>query len=76
MVHTWYMANQAKLTIFVTWGRGSSTIRYSTNGRYVSLTTNTLQNRLLGQPIQPTTTQQAFWGSVLDVVEQDITGHT
>lgn len=76
VVHTGPMANQAKLTIFVTWGRGSSTVRYSTNGRYVSLTTNNLQNRLLGQPIQPTSSQQAFWASVLDIVEQDIAGHT
>lgn len=42
----------------------------------MSLTTNTLTNQLSQQPIQPTTTPQAFWGSVLDIVEQDITGHT
>lgn len=70
------MAIGARLTIRVKSSRGGSTIQYSTNGRYVSLSTNTLTNILASQPIQPTSSQQAFWGSVLDAVEQDITGHT
>lgn len=69
------VANTARLVITVRSARGSSTISYSTKGRYVSLITNTLQNILGSQPIQPTITPQAFWGSVLDVVETDITGH-
>lgn len=70
------MGSVAKLTIRVRSSRGASTVQYSTNGRYVSLPTNTLTNNLTQQPIQPTTTPQAFWGSVMDIVEQDITGHT
>ena len=70
------MANTARLIVTVRSARGSSTISYSTKGRYVSLIVNTLQNILNGQAIQPTSTVNNFWGSVLDVVEQDITGHS
>lgn len=70
------MSIGARLTIRVRSSRGGSTIQYSTNGRYVSLNTNTLANILQSQPIQPTSTQQAFWGAVIDAVEQDITGHS
>lgn len=70
------MSSRAVLRITVTSSRGGSTIRYNTLGRYVSLFTNTLTNILPSQPIQPTSSQQAFWGSVLDAVEQDITGHS
>ena len=70
------VSSRATLTITVTSSRGGSTVRYTTKGRYVSLITNTLANILQQQPIQPTTTPQAFWGSVIDAVEQDITGHS
>lgn len=70
------MANQAKLTITVKASRGSSTVKYSTNGRYISLITNALSNLLQSQPLFSTANPAAFWGAVLDVVEQDITGHT
>jgi hypothetical protein len=75
MAHTVTMANQAQLIIRVRSSRGASTVQYSTKGRYVSLVTNTLTNQLVQQPIQPTSTPQAFWGSILDIVEFDITGH-
>jgi hypothetical protein len=67
------MASQAKLTIRVGSSRGASTVQYSTNGRYVSLPTNSLTNNLAGQPIQPTASQKAFWLSVLAIVTADIT---
>lgn len=70
------MANSAKLVITVTAARGGSTVRYSTKGRYISLPVNTLQNTLASQPIQPTSSVNNFWGSVMDAVEQDITGHS
>lgn len=70
------MASTARLVITVRAARGSSTISYSTKGRYISFIANTLTNILSGQPIQPTSSPQAFWGSVLDAVETDITGHS
>jgi hypothetical protein len=66
------MASQAKLTVRVTSQRGSSAIRYSTGGRYISLPTNALSDQLLRQPVQPTSSAKAFWLSVLDVVTADI----
>jgi hypothetical protein len=69
-----HVANTARLVITVSAARGSSTIRYSTKGRYVSLIANTLANILPSQPIQPTSSAQAFWQSVLNVVETDLGG--
>ena len=66
----------AKLTIRVSAQRGASTISYSTNGRYVSLSVNDVRDELLRQPIQPTSGSKAFWGSVLALVVADIAaGH-
>jgi hypothetical protein len=73
--HTGQMASQAKLTIRVRAQRGGCTIQYSTNGRYISLPTNGLTATLTGQPIQPTSTAQAFWTSVLAIVTPSITTH-
>jgi hypothetical protein len=69
------MASQAKLTIRVSSARGSSTIAYSTNGRYVSLNTAGFQRALLGQPVQPTTSPDAFWLAVVAAVVADLTAH-
>ena len=66
------MASQAKIVIRVTSSRGASGISYSTSGRYVNLATNVLGNDLARQPIQPTTTDKAFWESVLAIVNADI----
>jgi hypothetical protein len=63
------MANQAKLTIRVTSARGSSTVDFSTTGRYVSLTTGGISQQMLAQPIQPTASAKAFWLSVLAAVQ-------
>lgn len=67
------MATKAKIVIDVTSSRGAATIRYSTKGRYVSFTTAGLTDQLLKQPIQPTTSLEAFWLSVLAIVQDDIT---
>lgn len=67
------MASKAEIKIRVTSSRGSSTISYTTNGRYVSFNTGGLTDTLMGQPIQPTTTLPAFWLSVLAIVQADIT---
>ena len=67
------MASQAKITIRVTSSRGASAVSYSTSGRYISLATNILGNDLSRQPILPTSTDKAFWESVLAIVQADIT---
>lgn len=67
------MASQAKFTIRVTSQRGSSGISYSTSGRYISLPTNTLSADLSKQPVQPTSSEKAFWLSVLGVVQAHVT---
>jgi hypothetical protein len=69
------MASQAKLTIRVSAARGSSTVRYSTNGRYVSLNTAGFQRALLGQPVQPTITAEQFWQNVIAAVIADLTAN-
>lgn len=67
------MANQSKLTIRVTSQRGSSGISYSTGGRYINLATNTVSDDLARQPVQPTSSEKAFWLSVLGIVTADVT---
>lgn len=67
------MASQATISIRVTSSRGASRIEYATKGKYVSLPTNGLTDVLARQPIQPTSTVQAFWLSVLGIVVADIT---
>jgi hypothetical protein len=67
------MASKAELVVRVTSARGSSKITYSTKGRYVSFTTAGLSEQLLGQPIQPTSSLEAFWLSVLALVQANIT---
>lgn len=66
------MANQAKITIRVTSARGSSTVDFSTTGRYVSLTTGGISEQMLAQPIQPTASAKAFWLSVLEQVQAQL----
>ena len=48
---------------------------YTSKGRYVSFTTAGYQRELLGQPIQPTTSLEAFWLAVLGIVQADITAN-
>jgi hypothetical protein len=69
------MAAKAELTIRVTSSRGHSTVSYTSKGRYVSFTTAGYQRELLGQPIQPTTSLEAFWLAVLGIVQADITAN-
>ena len=66
------MASQAKLRIRVSAARGSSTISYSTTGRYISLQTNGINDVLAREPIQQTISSKAFWLSVLAAVTADI----
>ena len=67
------MANQAKLTIRVTAARGSSTVQFSTTGRYVSLTTGGISETLRQAPVQPTSSPEAFWLSILALVQAELT---
>lgn len=70
------MANQATLKIYVRSARGSSKITYSTSGRYVSLITNAVGNVMPQQAVQPTSSADAFWESVIGLVLADIeAGH-
>lgn len=69
------MAATSKITVRVTSTRGGSTISYSTNGRYVSTQVNGFARDLTGQPIQPTSTQAAFWLAVLGAVTADLTAN-
>lgn len=66
------MASKAEMVIRVTSSRGSSTISYTSKGRYVSFTTSGLSEQLLKQPIQPTTSLATFWLSVLAIVQAEI----
>jgi hypothetical protein len=66
----------AKLTIRVSANRGSSTVQYSTNGRYTSLAVNDIGDLMLLQPIPPTSGSKAMWESILNTVLADIiAGH-
>lgn len=67
------MASQAKMTIRVQSARGHSTVQFSTTGRYFSLTTGGLNEQLLAQPVQPTSSNLVFWQSVLALVQAEIT---
>lgn len=66
------MAAESKLTVRVRSARGSSTISYSTTGRYINLQTNGLGSTVPREPIQPTSSSKAFWQSVLAVVTAEI----
>jgi hypothetical protein len=67
------MASQAKITIRVTAARGGSTVSFSSNGRYISFNTSGYQRTLMGQPIQPTSSLEAFWAAILNTVLTSIT---
>lgn len=67
------MASQAKLTIRVTATRGGSTVQFSSNGRYVSFNAAGYQRQMIAQPVQPTASLEAFWTSVLAIVQASIT---
>jgi hypothetical protein len=69
------MASQAKMTIRVSASRGASTVSFTSNGRYVSFTASGYQRQLLGQAIQPTTSLDAFWASVLAIVQGSLTAN-
>lgn len=60
------------MTIRVTASRGASTVSFSSNGRYVSFSTGGYQRQLLGQPVQPTASLDAFWASVLAAVQASL----
>lgn len=66
------MATPAKMTIRVDAARASSTVRISTAGRYLSLNTNQISEQLLSQPVQPTSSDKAFWLSVLAIVTAEL----
>lgn len=66
------MATPAKMTIRVDAARASSTVRISTAGRYLSLSTNQISLQALSQPVQPTASDKVFWLSVLAIVTAQI----
>lgn len=59
------MSSTAGMRITVGSSRGASSLRISTNGRYISLATNDITIDAPRQPIQPTSTSKAFWLSIL-----------
>lgn len=66
------MANQSKMTIRVVGTRSGSTLTISTTGRYGALSTGGIRIYQLNQPLQPTSSQQAFWESVLALATAQI----
>lgn len=56
------------MTIRVTSQRAGSTIRFSTGGRYISLSANGVTGDLTKQPVLTTASAQAFWEAVLALV--------
>ena len=69
------MASKSEIVIRVTAARGHSTVTYTSKGRYISFQTAGYQRQLLSQPIQPTASLQAFWLSVLAIVQADLTAN-
>lgn len=67
------MANRAKISISVTAARGSLTISYGTNGRYVSLPVNDVNGQILGSHLVSGAGSKVFWESILPLVQADIT---
>lgn len=63
------MADTAKMTLYVTGARTSSTVKVRTTGRYASLQVNGLDIDLLNQPLFPTTDDTTFWKAVLAAVQ-------
>jgi hypothetical protein len=66
------VASKAEIVIRVYAHRGSTQVEYTTKGKYVSFQTAGLGDNLQRQPIQPTSSLQAFWQSVLAIVTSDI----
>lgn len=67
------MAQRSKIVITVSKTSNSSTVNYSTKGRYGQINTNTLAQMLRGQPLFTTTTPQAYWEAVLSAVLAAVT---
>lgn len=67
------MATRSKFTITITKTANSSTVQYSTKGRYGQISTNTLGQLLRAQPLFTTSTPQAYWVAVLNAVLAAVT---
>lgn len=67
------MASNASIHIRVRSARGHSIIQYTSKGRYVSLTTAGYNRLLPPASLQPTSSNKAFWTSVVALVAADIT---
>lgn len=67
------MATRSKFVVTVTKTANSSTVSYSTRGRYGQINTNTLGQLLRSQPLFTTTTPQAYWIAVLNAVLSAVT---
>lgn len=68
------VAAGAKFTIRVRAARGSVTVAYSSNGRYISLPVNTVSNPGFQAPVQTAATPTAFWLAIMDLVETNLGG--
>jgi hypothetical protein len=66
------VASKSEIVIRAYAHRGSTHIQYTTKGKYVSFQTAGLSNDLQRQALQPTSSLQAFWESVLALVNADI----
>lgn len=58
--------------VVVTAHRGSTTIHYSTHGRYISLVVADVKDVMLRQALFSTAGSKAYWQAVLAVISADI----
>lgn len=67
------MATRARMTLTVTSTRGATQLTITSIGRYVSTDMNKYSIYLPSEPIQPTSSQAAFWLSILAIAQSYIT---
>ena len=66
------MARESKLTIRVSSSRATSTVRYSTTGKYGRLLTNGLNGVMTELPLFTTASSADFWAAVIPLVQSSI----
>ncbi len=66
------MARRSKIVISIGTGRGSSSLHYSTHGKYFRTEVAGFQRQLEGLAILPSSTAAAFWEAALTYVLNDL----
>jgi hypothetical protein len=69
------MATRARMTLTVTSTRGATQLTITSVGRYVSADMNKYSIYLPSEPLQPTSSQAAFWLSILAIASAYITAN-